>query len=55
MTTEERIEAALLEAVPQRPLHCLQCGSDLVMSTLLAPGEVECWEPDCLAVWTVER
>lgn len=31
---------------------CPVCGSDLVMWTMLAPGEVECWNPECLATWT---
>lgn len=33
---------------------CPRCGSDLVMPTLLAPREIECWVPSCLAVWTVD-
>lgn len=35
--------------------RCRECGSRVVMPTLLAPGEWECWEPDCYAVWTVDR
>lgn len=35
--------------------RCPACGSRVVMPTLLEPGEWECWEQDCKAIWTVER
>lgn len=34
---------------------CPACGSRVVSWTLLAPREMECWEPECRAVWKGER
>lgn len=33
--------------------RCQECGSDLVMPTLLEHGEQECWA--CGAVWVATR
>lgn len=43
------------QPLTEADMRCPNCGSDLVMLTLLAPRELECWEPDCFAVWTVDR
>lgn len=38
------------DAVP-----CPACGSRVTMLTLLVPGEWQCWERACSAIWTVPR
>lgn len=43
------------ELLTDADMQCPRCGSSLVMPTMLMPREIECWEPACLAVWTVER
>lgn len=37
------------------PLRCPACGSTLVMPTLLAIGEQQCWNDECCAIWTEEE
>ena len=32
---------------------CPACGSRVTMPTMLAPGERQCWERECAAIFTV--
>ena len=46
---------AMLEMEDGDGTPCPECGSRVTMPTLLAPGEMQCWERECSAIWTVER
>lgn len=46
-TLDEMLGLGIGESVP-----CPACGSRVTMPTMLAPGERQCWERDCAAIWT---